>query len=54
MFQATGLRTDSVSLQDDPIGNLNTAFDVAEKFLDIPKMLDAEGKTDWSAFDHQC
>uniref|UniRef100_A0A672GVJ2 Actinin alpha 3b n=1 Tax=Salarias fasciatus TaxID=181472 RepID=A0A672GVJ2_SALFA len=27
---------------DDPIGNLNTAFDVAEKFLDIPKMLDAE------------
>ena len=30
-------------LQDDPIGNLNTAFEVAEKFLDIPKMLDAEG-----------
>ncbi|KAG9475317.1 hypothetical protein GDO78_003645 [Eleutherodactylus coqui] len=28
--------------KDDPIGNLNTAFDVAEKFLDIPKMLDAE------------
>lgn len=24
--------------------NLNTAFDVAEKYLDIPKMLDAEGK----------
>lgn len=26
--------------------NLNTAFDVAEKYLDIPKMLDAEGKPD--------
>jgi len=23
---------------------LNTAFDVAEKYLDIPKMLDAEGE----------
>lgn len=32
------------SLQDDPLTNLNTAFDVAEKYLDIPKMLDAEGK----------
>uniref|UniRef100_A0A8C6Y751 Actinin alpha 3 n=1 Tax=Naja naja TaxID=35670 RepID=A0A8C6Y751_NAJNA len=30
--------------KDDPIGNLNTAFEVAEKYLDIPKMLDAEGK----------
>uniref|UniRef100_A0A8C8K2S8 Actinin alpha 3a n=1 Tax=Oncorhynchus tshawytscha TaxID=74940 RepID=A0A8C8K2S8_ONCTS len=28
--------------RDDPIGNLNTAFEVAEKYLDIPKMLDAE------------
>ncbi|NXR99238.1 ACTN1 protein, partial [Oxylabes madagascariensis] len=28
--------------QDDPLTNLNTAFDVAEKYLDIPKMLDAE------------
>uniref|UniRef100_A0A8C6PHM8 Actinin alpha 3b n=1 Tax=Nothobranchius furzeri TaxID=105023 RepID=A0A8C6PHM8_NOTFU len=28
--------------KDDPVGNLNTAFEVAEKFLDIPKMLDAE------------
>ncbi|XP_029340254.1 alpha-actinin-1 [Mus caroli] len=28
--------------KDDPLTNLNTAFDVAERFLDIPKMLDAE------------
>ncbi|TMS04734.1 Alpha-actinin-2 [Larimichthys crocea] len=28
--------------QDDPLGNLNLAFDIAEKHLDIPKMLDAE------------
>ncbi|XP_062351883.1 alpha-actinin-1 isoform X10 [Cinclus cinclus] len=28
--------------KDDPLTNLNTAFDVAEKYLDIPKMLDAE------------
>lgn len=27
--------------------NLNTAFDVAEKYLDIPKMLDAEGELRW-------
>lgn len=33
-----------VCLQDDPLGNLNLAFDIAEKHLDIPKMLDAEGK----------
>ena len=31
-------------LQDDPLTNLNLAFDIAEKHLDIPKMLDAEGK----------
>lgn len=29
--------------QDDPYTNLNTAFDVAEQYLDIPKMLDPEG-----------
>jgi Ca2+-binding EF-hand superfamily protein len=28
--------------RDDPITNLNLAFDLAEKHLDIPKMLDAE------------
>ncbi|KAG9341831.1 hypothetical protein JZ751_018555 [Albula glossodonta] len=28
--------------KDDPIGNLNLALDIAEKHLDIPKMLDAE------------
>lgn len=33
-----------VLVKDDPIGNLNTAFEVAEKYLDIPKMLDAEGE----------
>lgn len=29
--------------KDNPLENLNTAFDVAEKHLDIPRMLDAEG-----------
>ncbi|XP_041919162.1 alpha-actinin-4 isoform X5 [Alosa alosa] len=28
--------------KDDPVHNLNNAFEVAEKYLDIPKMLDAE------------
>ncbi|KRY72104.1 Alpha-actinin, sarcomeric [Trichinella pseudospiralis] len=28
--------------KDDPLYNLNLAFDTAEKYLDIPKMLDAE------------
>nr|XP_020444330.1 alpha-actinin-4-like [Monopterus albus] len=28
--------------KDDPLTNLNNAFEVAEKHLDIPKMLDAE------------
>lgn len=36
--------------QDDPLTNLNTAFDVAEKYLDIPKMLDAEGKVEANTF----
>ena len=30
--------------QETPLENLNYAFDVAEKHLDIPRMLDAEGK----------
>ena len=30
--------------QERPLENLNYAFDVAEKHLDIPKMLDAEGR----------
>uniref|UniRef100_A0A8C9TQF3 Actinin, alpha 2b n=1 Tax=Scleropages formosus TaxID=113540 RepID=A0A8C9TQF3_SCLFO len=30
------------SLKDDPLGNLNLALEIAEKHLDIPKMLDAE------------
>lgn len=30
-------------LQDNPLENLNIAFDIAERYLDIPKMLDAEG-----------
>jgi len=33
-------------LQDNPLYNLNLAFDVAEKYLDIPRMLDAEGIAD--------
>ncbi|KAJ8365599.1 hypothetical protein SKAU_G00144300 [Synaphobranchus kaupii] len=28
--------------KDDPVGNLNLALEIAEKHLDIPKMLDAE------------
>lgn len=34
----------ALPVQDDPVTNLNNAFEVAEKYLDIPKMLDAEGK----------
>ena len=30
--------------------NLNLAFDIAEQHLDIPKMLDAEGKKVWLWF----
>lgn len=29
--------------KDNALENLNYAFDVADKFLDIPKMLDADG-----------
>ena len=32
--------------QGNDMHNLNLAFEVAEKHLDIPKMLDAEGKVD--------
>ena len=32
-----------VLLQGNDLYNLNLAFDVADKHLDIPKMLDAEG-----------
>ncbi|XP_069464034.1 alpha-actinin-2 [Ambystoma mexicanum] len=28
--------------KEDPLGNINLAMDIAEKYLDIPKMLDAE------------
>lgn len=34
-------------LQDDPLGNLNLALEIAEKHLDIPKMLDPEGALPW-------
>lgn len=30
--------------KDNPLENLNTAFDVAEKYLDIPRMLDPDGE----------
>ena len=30
-------------IQDNPLENLNLAFDIAEKYLDIPRMLDPEG-----------
>ena len=33
-------------LQDNPLENLNLAFDIAEKYLDIPRMLDPEGEDD--------
>ncbi|CAJ0928325.1 unnamed protein product [Ranitomeya imitator] len=40
--------------KDDPYTNLNTAFDVAERFLDIPKMLDAEDSLGMNYFkDHK-
>ena len=30
--------------KDHPLDNLNLAFDIAEKHLNIPRMLDAEGE----------
>ena len=36
---------DSLKKSND-LENLNLAFDVAEKHLDIPRMLDAEGESD--------
>lgn len=35
--------------KDNPAENLNTAFDVAEKYLDIPRMLDPDG-TEYHSF----
>ncbi|XP_015417816.1 PREDICTED: alpha-actinin-2 [Myotis davidii] len=32
--------------KDDPVGNINLAMEIAEKHLDIPKMLDAEDVVD--------
>ena len=40
----TAINGNSSLSQDNPVENLNLAFDIAEKYLDIPKMLDAEGK----------
>ena len=34
-----------ILFQDNPLENLNLAFDIAERYLDIPRMLDAEGET---------
>ena len=34
--------------------NLNTAFDVAEKHLDIPRMLDAEGTLYFERLSQKC
>ena len=35
---------DYYNLQDNPLENLNTAFQVAEKYLNIPRMLDPDGE----------
>lgn len=40
--------------KDNPLENLNTAFDVAEKYLDIPRMLDPDGKPSESRFLLMC
>lgn len=36
--------------KDNPLENLNLAFDIAEKHLNIPRMLDAEGMTYFSVY----
>lgn len=36
--------------KDDPLHNLNLAFDIAEKHLDIPRMLDPDGRC-WTGLD---
>ena len=41
-------------LQDNPLENLNLAFDIAERYLDIPKMLDAEGKNFFLFYNSYC
>jgi len=38
-----GFVISSTLFQENPLTNLNLAFDVAAKHLDIPKMIDAEG-----------
>lgn len=40
--------------KDNPLENLNTAFDVAEKYLDIPRMLDPEGTLPCITFALRC
>ena len=40
----------STFFQDNPLENLNLAFDIAEKYLDIPRMLDPEGNITVSNF----
>lgn len=40
-------------MQDDPIGNINLAMEIAEKHLDIPKMLDAEGEVNCVTDSHK-
>ncbi|XP_016018910.1 alpha-actinin-2 isoform X2 [Rousettus aegyptiacus] len=39
--------------KDDPVGNINLAMEIAEKHLDIPKMLDAEDLVNTARPDEQ-
>ena len=49
-----GLIELELCVQDNPLENLNLAFDIAEKYLDIPRMLDAEGKSlIWKGLSHE-